>query len=412
MADTVSIEVQVNSTPTISVSNPVSPSVVVEQGSTASITATSVDVPSVSVSSGSGHSIVVSSASSPGVEVSVDPSPGIQVLNTSGMTVGSLTDVAGTPSDGQTIIYDASTNTFYFGDVSTSGTGGSGALSSPIEVTNTSNVLADSAGSTYAEGESVETVIRDILAPDDAGIEFYDLEITSGNGALTGEYIVYGTSWQVTSLKVRLERNERIPPGSKIQLFLSGNESPLLQSNAYADWSEQNEVNFGATGAFGWTTSTQYLEVRIPKFAGGYSSKRIYPKKVFPVALYVSNVADAAALGTADAVEILRSTSGFDYDGGHESRAKSALLRGSEYSEGSSNFCYVAIPENFSLESIAEVSSGVGVADMSSSFTKVSDEVFRTFHSFPGVDEYNVYLYRSNQTGALKSTSYLRVKVQ
>ena len=64
-------------------------------------------------------------------------------------------------------------------------------LSSLIEVTNTSNILADSAGSTYNEGESVETVIRDILAPDDAGIEFYDLEIRSGNGALTGEYIVY-----------------------------------------------------------------------------------------------------------------------------------------------------------------------------------------------------------------------------
>ena len=90
------------------------------------------------------------------------------------MTVGALTDVSGTPSDGQTILYDASTNTFYFGDVSTSG-GGSSELSSPIEVTNTSNILADSAGSTYNEGESVETVIRDILAPDDAGIEFYTI---------------------------------------------------------------------------------------------------------------------------------------------------------------------------------------------------------------------------------------------
>ena len=136
-----------------------------------------------------------------------------------------MTDVSGTPSDGQTILYDASTNTFYFGDVSTSG-GGSSELSSPIEVTNTSNILADSAGSTYNEGESVETVIRDILAPDDAGIEFYDLEISSGNGALTGEYIVYGTSWQVESLTIKLERNERIPAGERIQLYL--NEYPLL----------------------------------------------------------------------------------------------------------------------------------------------------------------------------------------
>ena len=151
---------------------------------------------------------------------------------------------SGTPSDGQTILYDASTNTFYFGDVSTSG-GGSSELSSPIEVTNTSNILADSAGSTYNEGESVETVIRDILAPDDAGIEFYDLEIRSGNGALTGEYIVYGTGWRVDSLTVRLERNERIPAGERIQLFLNDNPTLLGQSNAYSDWSEHNEVTFG-----------------------------------------------------------------------------------------------------------------------------------------------------------------------
>lgn len=411
MADTVSIEVQVNSTPTISVSNPVAPSVVVEQDSTASITATSVDIPSVSVSSETGHSITVSSVSGPSVEVSVDPSPEIQVLNTSGMTVGALTDVSGTPSDGQTILYDASTNTFYFGDVSTSG-GGSSELSSPIEVTNTSNILADSAGSTYNEGESVETVIRDILAPDDAGIEFYELEISSGNGALTGEYIVYGTTWQVASLTIRLERNERIPPGGRIQLFLNGFPIVLAQSPAYSDWSEHNEVTFASSQAFSWNETNQYLEVHIPKLSGGYAIKRIYPKKVFPVALYVSDVEDALSLGTADAVEILRSGAGFDYDGGHESRSKSALLRGSNQSENNDKFCYIAIPEDFELESIAEVSSGVGVADMSNSFSKVSDEVFRVFPSFPGVDEYNVYLYRSNQTGALKSTSYLRVKVQ
>ena len=189
--------------------------------------------------------------SGPSVEVSVDPSPEIQVLNTSGMTVGALTDVSGTPSDGQTILYDASTNTFYFGDVSTSG-GGSSELSSPIEVTNTSNILADSAGSTYNEGESVETVIRDILAPDDAGIEFYDLEIRSGNGALTGEYIVYGTNWQVESLTIRLERNERIPAGGRIQLYLNDNPLLLTQSNAYSNWSEHNEVTFATSQAFSW----------------------------------------------------------------------------------------------------------------------------------------------------------------
>ena len=116
--------------------------------------------------------------------------------------------------------------------------------------------------------------------------------------------------------------------------------------------------------------TTQYLEVHIPKFSGGYAIKRIYPKKVFPVALYVSDVEDALSLGTADAVEILRSGAGFDYDGGHESRSKSALLRGSNDSENNDKFCYIAIPEDFELESIAEVSSGVGVADMSNSFQR------------------------------------------
>ena len=139
--------------------------------------------------------------------------------------------------------------------MSTSG-GGSSELSSPIEVTNTSNILADSAGSTYNEGESVETVIRDILAPDDAGIEFYELEIRSGNGALTGEYIVYGTNWQVASLIIRLERNERIPAGERIQLYLNDNPLLLTQSNAYSNWSEHNEVNFASSQAFSWNETT------------------------------------------------------------------------------------------------------------------------------------------------------------
>ena len=61
----------------------------------------------------------------------------------------------------------------------------------------------------------------------------------------------------------------------------------------------------------------------------------------------------------ADAVEILRAGAGFDYDGGHESRSKSALLRGSEHSENNEKFCYVAIPEDFELESIAEFLLGL-----------------------------------------------------
>ena len=76
------------------------------------------------------------------------------------------------------------------------------------------------------------------------------------------------------------------------------------------------------------------------------------------MALYVSDVEDALSLGTADAVEILRSGAGFDYDGGHESRSKSALLRGLTKAKTMTSFA-IAIPENFSLESIAEVSSGV-----------------------------------------------------
>ena len=410
MAESVSIQVQETSSPSVTVTTSPGVTISVADQSSPSISVADQSVPSVSISNAPSQTISVETASSPGVDVSVDPSPQIDVINAFGASVTSLTDVVGSPSDGQTILYDASTNTFYFGDVSTSG-GGSSELSSPIEVTNTSNILADSAGSTYNEGESVETVIRDILAPDDAGIEFYDLELRSGNGALTGEYIVYGTGWRVDSLTVRLERNERIPAGERVQLFLNDNPTLLGQSNAYSDWSEHNEVTFGTTPGFSWNTTNQYLEVRIPKFSGGYSAKRIYLKKVFPVALYVSDVEDALSI-EGNAVEILRSGPGFDYDGGHESRSKSALLRGSDDSESSEKFCYVAIPENFSLESIAEVSSGVGVADMSSSFTKVSDEVFTVFPSVPTVDEYNVYLYRSNQTGALKSTSYLRVKVQ
>ena len=81
------------------------------------------------------------------------------------------------------------------------------------------------------------------------------------------------TGWRVDSLTVRLERNERIPAGERVQLFLNDNPTLLGQSNAYSDWSEHNEVTFGTTPGFSWNTTNQYLEVRIPKFSGGYSAK-------------------------------------------------------------------------------------------------------------------------------------------
>lgn len=411
MAENVSIEVQVNSSPAITVSNVDAATISVGDASAPAITVGNPDSSSIAVSSPSSASVSVVQPEGSSIDVLGTQSPSIEVSDSSSSSskLVDLTDVTGSPDDGDTVVFDEDLNAFVFQAAGTGVGGGSGSLTQDLIVTNTSNVFADSNGSSYESGDSLEDIIRDFLAPNDAGIDFYDLEIASGNGALTGEYIVWGTSWSVNKLVVRLTRNQTIPSGARVQLFING--AMKSQSPPYADWSDHDEVTL-TSGSVAWTEIPEYLEVRIPKSSEGYMSKRIYPKKIYPVAMYVSPVSDAYAIGTSQAVETLRGTLGFDYDGGHEEKSKSALLRGTEHSESSDNFVYIAVPSEYNLEAIAEVSSGVGVADMSNSFSRVSDETFATYHTFSGVDQYDVYLYRSNQTGALKSTSYLRVKVE
>ena len=62
------------------------------------------------------------------------------------------------PEDGQTLVFDEDAGGFVFDFT----TGGSGSLSSDLEVTNTSNILADANGATYQEWDSLEGIIRDI----------------------------------------------------------------------------------------------------------------------------------------------------------------------------------------------------------------------------------------------------------
>lgn len=414
MADSVSIEVQKAKASSITVQVNGGASISVSNTNAASVSVATQSVPSISVSSQAPQDISVSSASAPGVSVNVPSSPSIEVTDVVSLSkkLIDLDDVLAVPEDGQTLVFDEDQNGFVFDFT----TGGSGSLSADLESTNTSNVLGDANGAVYQEGDSLESILRDIVDPNDAGIEFFHLEIESGNGALTGEYVVFGTTWSVDSLVVRLSRNSRIPSNKRVALFING--SLQSQSPSFSDWSTQNEVSF-TSGSHPFVPTPEFLEIRIPKSSGGltgedYLSKKIYLKKVVPIALYVSNISDVLSIENAlsNAVEQLRNTPGFDYDGGHQYETKSSILKGSENSESSENFVYIAVPEDYTLESIAEFSSGVGVADMTNSFTLVSSQVFKTFPNTIGVDEYNVYLYRSNQTGALKSTSSLRVKVQ
>ena len=72
--------------------------------------------------------------------------------------------------------------------------------------------------------------------------------------------------------------------------------------------------------------------------------------------MYVSPIEDVLSFDNAFAVAVeqLRSTPGFDYDGGHTQQEKASVLGGSESSESSDNYIYIAVPEDYTLESIAE----------------------------------------------------------
>ena len=125
-----------------------------------------------------------------------------------------------------------------------------------------------------------------------------------------------------------------------------------------------------------------------------------------------TNYSNESILGVgAAALTLFYSSEGVVHSGGHSLYYKYSDLKGSVHSESPDNSIVLFIPSDYTLDSIVEMTGGFGTADMTNSFSLVSEDPITVHPAIPGLDEYSVYLYRSNQNGALKSNSSLRVKV-
>lgn len=380
MAESVSIQVQETSSPSVTVTTSPGVTISVADQSSPSISIANQSVPSVSISNVASQTISVDTASSsPSIDISLEPSPQIEVS--------------------QVI----------------SGGGGFGAgaiLDGELVVTNDDSAIGDALGATYPDGTEVASIIADILAPQNAYVEDYNLHLRSLD-APSGNYVLRGALFKVSKLEIYLDRFDLIPSGSRIKLYY--NDVYLAQSQEINPNGRRGMVSLSYSGNSTWASSNDFddLEVEIPHSDGGSHREKIPIQQVNPIALYVSSMDTQIFIqDPTSAIEFLRMGQGASYDGAHQTVSKTATLLGSESSEDKTRHTYIAIPEYYNLDTITESAGNFGTSDLTNSFYLISQSVFPAWHVNPGVDQYNVYLYRSIQPGALKQKSSLRVKVR
>ena len=355
------------------------------------------------------NTIEISSTDLPSVSVSPVEIPEITVFDSQSLIFNlvDLDDIVGQPDDGDIIVFDGSTNTFIFD--SNAGQGGS--LSADVEVTNLDDALGDAVGMSYQEGASIQGIVRDILEPTKPFVYGYKLELEC-LGAETSQYVFKGAFFKLKSLRLYFDRHEALVAGSRVSVFY--NDAEISASTIITSTPDPIvDIPFSSNLSWASSNDSDVLKVRIVYDSDGqYYEKRIPIYRVEPMALFATSLSDQQIIDAGDlAFVALRNTEGLDFDGGHTRSDRASVLSGSVNSESPLNHTVLAIPAEYTLDTISEITGGFGTADMTESFHLVSENTFKAFPSAQGVDEYNVYLYRSNQTGALKSKSSLRVKV-
>ena len=355
------------------------------------------------------NTIEISSTDLPSVSVAPADIPEITVFDSQSLIFNliDLDDIVGQPDDGDIIVFDGDTNTFIFD--SNAGQGGS--LSADVEVTNLDDALGDAIGMTYQEGASIQGIVRDILEPSKPFISHIDLELGC-LGTTTSSFVPRGASFTVSKLDLFFDRKDSLVAGTRVKLYYNGN---LLAQSSPIPEEKPEKISITAAGASNWASSDDldFLEVQVIYNDDlQYFSRKIPIYRVTPMGIFPTSLSDDDLVGLGeDAFLALNTSDGRDYDGGHTRHQRVSLLQGSVFSEDPSKSLIISIPSNYDLDVIAEVTGDVGTADMTNSFSRIGDSTFTAYNIFKGVDEYSVYLYRSNQTGALKSKSSLRVKV-
>lgn len=296
----------------------------------------------------------------------------------------------------------------------TTGTGGATTLGTDLTVTNT---IGDAiAGvTTYTAGTPFEVIINDILAPFFEP-EYASIVPTSNNVSyyVEGSNIVFPTgvigtvqSWQIEfNHKQNLDNasgwsivsNEQTNGSDTTLAYLSG-ISWETYANPHSHTYNYTPVGLNINGQFYTITFTAgYLSEdgegpAVPLVA---TARVVYRDPMIVLtntSAGFASVSELIAGGT-----VVRNLLSLDPN----SATQTVSFECSEETVNSSNFTYLLVPTVFNVTEIAASTSGVGIADYTSSFQVFDNGGLGYIHSVGDANR-SYKVYRSNQPGAFDS---------
>ena len=344
----------------------------------------------------------ISVTSSPTLgNVAVTPeTPAVISINTNSAQITLAELVGGNPEDGQVIVYDSTTNTFYY-DYSS---GGSGALLSDLEVSNMDTALGDAIGKTYEQNDSHEGIIRDLLSPN-------------------SPVVVDATpNWQKVSSGFKLPAMTLARLDSIDFLFMNpsaiqnaewtvsmGGTDYFTSSNFPSDYGDTTESRVPFGGSIGPQPHGTVLKL---KASSTYDDNGVTKEYSFSRNVYFGRSAfvfgsPLETISNANMSDVLATLSSHGVPSSEDQDGQKVTVMGDSRTQDNQNYTWIAIPSSLQIDSMSEVVAGGGVANRTFSFTRSDTTV-----TVPIVNgAYSVYLYRSNQKGALSSDSSLMIKL-
>lgn len=347
--------------------------------------------------------IAVTSAPAIG-NVSVSPeTPAVISVNTNSAQVTLAELIGGNPEDGQVIVYDATTNTFIY-----EYSNGGGALTSDLQVTNRSSAVGDTGGRLYEENDSHEGIIRDLLAPESPVISSAKL---SWNRTSDGFVIPAGILVTLESVDIEFMFPERVENTS--WNFILDGTSIGTAGSLPSDYGSTKSCKINVGG--GAVSPLPHGSLKKFRIESTYDDNGVNRSYVFEDTIFAARAAFISARASADApigsvldsdftarITTWGAPSSEDSDGVY------LTLKGSSDTENEDNYTWIAVPSSLLISSITEVVGDEGVANRTFSFSRVGST---WAYPLAGSDSYSVYLYRSNQKGALSSQSSLKIKL-
>ena len=347
--------------------------------------------------------ISVAAAESLG-SVDVSPeSPAVISINTSSAQITLAELVGGTPLDGQVIVYDTTTNTFIYDYP----TGGGGALSSSLVSTNKDSAVGDAVARVYQENDSHESIIRSILSPEGPVIRSAKINY---NKVSSGFNVPANTVTKIDSIVFEFMFPNRLSSSFPMEVRI-GNDVVATSTSFPSDYgsTRKSTVSFSGSGIPALNHGTiSSLKISSNHQTESGTNPFHFEENIYHGrAAFISSHPDFDSNPANPISFLISRIDGFGVPDSDESNAQHLVLNGSDRTEDSENFTWLAIPSELDVVSIGEIVAEEGVANRTFSFTRVGGE-----HTYPLANgSYSVYLYRSNQKGALSQNSSLSIKL-